>query len=290
MKTLISTQDNSINFVENTVPNSIIESRFVERPTHYIGYLSSQTGCNKGCKFCHLTATKQTVTQNVLLAGFKSQAKNILRLLSEGYPNKKHNLLHFNFMARGEPLSNSEIVNNADSLFYNLSYIVKRDFEDMFIRYNISTIIPKNIEKSLVEMFKVIHPTIYFSYYSANPDFRSKWMPMAMNLNDSLLLLKEYQKLSKKTLKFHHCFIKGENDSVDDVREMLNQIAKHDLDVEFNLVRYNPFSEKEGEESSLEVISRNMSLISTQLISKIVPRVGYDVKASCGMFVGKDGV
>jgi adenine C2-methylase RlmN of 23S rRNA A2503 and tRNA A37 len=98
------------------------------------------------------------------------------------------------------------------------------------------------------------------------------------------------QKLSKKTLKFHHCFIEGENDSLDDVKEMLNIIAKHDLDVEFNLVRYNPYSEVQGKESSEEVISRNMQLISSNLISKIIPRVGYDVKASCGMFVDKAGM
>ena len=50
-------------------------------------------------------------------------------------------------------------------------------------------------------------------------------------------------------------------------------------DINFNIVRYNPYSASQGVESS------NLSEIQEVLKAKIISRVGKDVKASCGMFV-----
>ena len=59
-KILKSNLDQSVNFVENQLVG-FLESRYVRKVDEYfICYLSSQTGCNRGCKFCHLTASGQT--------------------------------------------------------------------------------------------------------------------------------------------------------------------------------------------------------------------------------------
>lgn len=59
MSVLKSEIDRSVNFVEQKL-EGFIESRFVrKKPEYFICYLSSQLGCSKGCKFCHLTASKQ---------------------------------------------------------------------------------------------------------------------------------------------------------------------------------------------------------------------------------------
>src|SRR5574338_1327587 len=109
-----------------------------------------------------------------------------------------------------------------------------------------------------------------------------------MPANDAIIILKEYQNFSKKIIKIHHTFIAGENDSIKDVSDVCDTIDKHGLICEFNLVRYNPASSEQGEESSEEVINRNMNLIQSRLGGnkvQMIPRVGFDVKASCGMFV-----
>jgi adenine C2-methylase RlmN of 23S rRNA A2503 and tRNA A37 len=100
-------------------------------------------------------------------------------------------------------------------------------------------------------------------------------------------LLKDYQDHSKKAIKIHYAFIKGENDSLDDLEDICTYVYRHDLNVEFNLVRYNPASTEQGEESSQETIDRNISFLRRNLSGKvqIIPRVGVDVAASCGCFV-----
>jgi len=58
------------------------------------------------------------------------------------------------------------------------------------------------------------------------------------------------------------------------------------LKTDFNLVRYNPAASKQGEESDKEIIERNINFLKNNLNEKvqIIPRVGFDVSASCGMF------
>lgn len=68
---------------------------------------------------------------------------------------------------------------------------------------------------------------------------------------------------------------------------MIEAIKSRDLKTEINIVRYNPFSYKEGEESPMELVKDSVIHLSEKLQTKakIMDRVGYDVKASCGMFV-----
>jgi adenine C2-methylase RlmN of 23S rRNA A2503 and tRNA A37 len=137
-------------------------------------------------------------------------------------------------------------------------------------------------------MFPLITPTIYYSIYSTNKDFRNKWLPGAMSVDKALELLAEYQGFSKKMIKFHGAFIKDQNDRDKDVESMMTMILKHGIRGEFNIVRYNPFSGEQGEESPY--IDSIAGLISSYLPCKVIPRVGEDVYASCGTFVGEERV
>lgn len=283
LQVLNSNIDQSINFIEDQLVG-FLESRFVRKcDDYFICYLSSQSGCNRGCTFCHLTATGQTTFADADLNDYISQAMRVMRHYKSQPVKAKY--MHYNFMARGEVLANNIFINSADSILWALGELGSR--EKLGIKFNISTIMPLTLKKSLVDIFKIIHPTIYYSLYSCNTDFRKKWMPGAMPVNDAMKLLKEYQMYSKKKIKIHHAFIKNVNDSLDDVKEMCATIKENNLDVEFNLVRYNPASIEQGEESSMQVINSNMNYIKDNISGtvKIIPRVGYDVRGSCGMFV-----
>ena len=76
---LRSKEDLSVNFVWPLEGTDAIEARFVRRTDDYfIVYLSSHTGCNQACRFCHLTATKQVSMQDVTLDDFLVQADAVL--------------------------------------------------------------------------------------------------------------------------------------------------------------------------------------------------------------------
>jgi adenine C2-methylase RlmN of 23S rRNA A2503 and tRNA A37 len=144
---------------------------------------------------------------------------------------------------------------------------------------------PVTLKKSLCEVFPLIPANVYYSIYSINSSFRNKWLPAAMPVERALANLKEYQQVSKKIIKFHGAFIKGENDSEQDVEELMNTIAEYSFHSEFNIVRYNPYSSQQGEESLR--VDDIAAQIQQYMPCKIIPKVGQDVYASCGQFVPK---
>jgi 23S rRNA (adenine2503-C2)-methyltransferase len=286
LQVLNSQIDNSVNFIEEQLAG-FLEARYVKRPNadYFIAYLSSHNGCNRGCTFCHLTATKQTSFVDSTQNDYISQAIQIFKHYRTTNDNVKY--MSFNFMARGEPLANQTILESGDELLIKLGQVAKE--EGLPAKFNISTIMPLSLKKSLVDVFHYVNPTIYYSIYSTDSKWRKKWMPGAMDVHIALDMLAEYQDFSKKIVKIHFPFIAGENDSVEDVSAICDAIDDAGLICEFNLVRYNPASEDQGVESSEEVIERNINILKNRFSFntkvQIIPRVGFDVKASCGMFV-----
>lgn len=287
MKVLHSHIDESVNFVEDAL-TGFIEARYVRREEDYfIAYLSSQTGCNRGCQFCHLTASRQTKFDEVDFQGFVEQAKTIFQHYRADRPAKT---VHFNFMARGEPLMNPWIRQDSARLLTRLGEMATDN--DLHPKFNISTIMPIDTprpfpQKKLAQMFPIVTPTIYYSLYSVNPDWRKKWLPAAMPVDQALDELAEYQSLSKKIVKLHGAFIAGENDNEVDVLRMMEAVKASGLRTEFNVVRYNPFDTSQGVESPH--LDRIAAQIGSFMPIKTITRVGPDVAASCGQFVGRSG-
>ena len=138
---LESQEDDSVNFVAATNDGGNIETRFVQRePDHFIIYLSSHTGCNKSCRMCHLTATGQTTMTDVTPEQYIEQARRVFDYwetmdpiamairyyrLNSPYPlsafdiptREDNDHVHFNFMARGEPLANKYMLRTTSETF-----------------------------------------------------------------------------------------------------------------------------------------------------------------------------
>lgn len=280
LRVLNSTEDRSVNFVEEAL-TGFLESRYVRKcDDYFIAYLSSQTGCNRGCAMCHLTVTGQTSFEDSSRNDFLGQALQVFKHYRRQKPAR---YMHYNFMARGEPLANHNILNDATGLLGSLGAQALE--EGLPAKFNVSTIMPLTLKKSLVEIFPYITPTIYYSLYSGSTAFRKRWLPGAMPPEEAVRMLREYQRFSKKVVKIHHALIDGENDSVEEAAEIGELLRP--LHCEFNLVRYNPASPEQGKESHPHQRARYLNTLEGYVKGKIqvIPRVGLDVNASCGMFV-----
>ena len=286
LRTLKSKEDESVNFVLSGEFPGLFEARYVRRNADVIAlYLSSQSGCRQACRMCHLTASKQTALIDATLGDYQEQAQKVFEWY-DTQPKAKE--IHYNFMARGEAMANPLFLDSAPKLFRYLEDEgnTKRG---LGIRIHISTIMPKVLSgKSLRKIFPSFPPQLYYSIYSMNPDFRKKWLPNAMPPDEALEMLKEYYRQSRVSPKLHWAFIEGENDRFEDIYEICEAVKKKQFPVNFAIVRYNPYSENYGHESSEEIINRNAKFIKDLMPMsevKIVTRVGHDIKASCGMFV-----
>jgi adenine C2-methylase RlmN of 23S rRNA A2503 and tRNA A37 len=291
-----------------------MEARFVQRnPDYFIAYLSSQTGCNKACRFCHLTQTGQTEMIDATTLDYNDQLVEILRHYINFTPRPVKKI-HINFMARGEVFSNKYFLKNANNELINLFSLNARANEAAEIArlrdpaeilerlaletkniFNLSTIMPEEIKDiEFNELFQrdfnseTKELRIYYSLYSMKESFRKRWIPKAIEPKLALNKLARFQNWFDSTVKLHWAFIKDENDSIEELKEIFDYCDDIGLKPKFNIVRYNPYSSAQGEEAPhLEYLRAYIaSRIGIDNV-KIIPRVGggNQTYASCGMFV-----
>lgn len=283
---LQSAEDASVNFVKMHPDGGMFEARYVRRSDEYVVvYLSSQTGCRQACRMCHLTATRQMTATGATREDFLQQAQAVLNW--HDALSRPAASVHFNFMARGEPLENECLVNGSMELLQDLGIEATR--RGMSPRFLVSTIMPTAIRgRRLAQFFPIIQPEIYYSIYSTSSSFRRRWLPRAMEVDEAIRMLSDYQQMSRKLVKLHWAFIEGQNDDIESLGEMCQLVLESRLRVDVNIVRFNPPAGMDAGESSEEIIQRNAAFLRKHLpMSRVdvVPRVGFDVKASCGMFM-----
>lgn len=292
---LNSEEDKSVNFV---FPNGQ-EARFVQRTDDYmIAYLSSHSGCNMACRMCHLTQTGQTDMREATVLEMISQVEIVMRYyidkvsLREQKPVSK---VHLNWMARGDALASVNLKNNWTHLAASLMNEVNLGGVQR-VEFNLSSIFPKgcfegDLGDALVNTFGKIplfRPVFYYSLYSLDNEFRRKWLPKAMDPEEVIAGLKKWQVVTGGTIVLHWAMIKGHNDKTEQYTAIAELVKKHELYARFNLVRYNPYSDSQGEEADPNTLTENFSIIEESMTlpgSRIVPRVGRDVAASCGTFI-----
>lgn len=288
---LQSAEDASVNWV---IPygKSVVEARYVKRESHYISvYLSSHTGCAMGCKMCHLTATGQTIMQHSPIEIYLAQLRVVLDYArgQPGYDQVKR--VNINFMARGEPLMNRYVVGNWRTLYDGMVQTV-RDYGCDDTKVNISTIMPQDTShKTIWDIFEG-RASVYSSLYSPNTAFRAKWLPRALPYAETLRRLRDYEaacddrEVRHRPVTFHWALIHGENDSVEDAKTIADDIFRLKFTrARFNLIRYNS-PDGESREADEAAIKKYYETITQAIPGKIISRVGFDVKASCGMFIG----
>ena len=304
IKQLKSKMDRSVNWVLHTPQGHILETRFVQRKSDkIISYLSSSSGCPQKCTFCYLTQNGESKTlHHVTPDEYVEQAKYSLEyfcndLFGQSGLTKRVN---FNFMSRGSPLATKHVINDYPTIYTKLHNLAEQ--YHLNSKINISTIMPHNImNRRLMDIFQLYPVNLYYSLWSVNDAWRKKNMPGAMDYRLALKKLLEYQQQCKHfcdnnkyklsdifTLTIHGGFIKDENDQEQNIEKMAHVLQNSGLEnVKFNLVRFNPHQNLKWEESNqlAKIFNTINNALGNHNRSYLVPRVGPDVYASCGMFV-----
>jgi adenine C2-methylase RlmN of 23S rRNA A2503 and tRNA A37 len=279
---ICSAMDQSVNYSRPTSDGGMVETRFVRRiSSRFIVYISSMTGCDKACRFCHLTQTGQTMARFLSVEEMIAQAETVLGASTFG----QGETVHFNFMARGEPLSNPAIGRELFEKLRDLAISL-----GLKPRIKLSTIMPADFIASDWREFvpQGVPVDMYYSLYSLDAEWRKRWIPKALAPSEALRHMVEFREKTGQRVVLHWALIDDENDSIAHAAAICHEAKTTGLEFDFNLVRYNAANGK-SKEASREKIDAYLAEMSRSIKHpnrvKEIPRVGFDVAASCGMFL-----
>lgn len=278
-----------------TEDEKLIESVLIKHENRKTVCISSQIGCPAGCIFC--ATGKMGITRNLSSREIYEQVLYWNRYLKkqflENNPEEKWNpknppydarVRNIVFMGMGEPLFNYE--NVIDSIKF-LNDDKKFGIGVRHITISTVGIIP-GIEKLLKENLTV---NLAFSLHAATNDLRTSLVPMnkTYNLDDLMLILDKYTKITKRRIFYEYVVLKGINDQEKHAHD-LGKLLKHRM-AHINFIPYNINLEC-GEELKKpeEKIIRKMQKIlldDYDVPSTIRMTMGDEMDAACGQLANK---
>ena len=249
---------------------SYIESVLMVFEYGYSACLTSQVGCNMGCKFCAsglLKKQRDLNTSEIVL-----QALAIQKRLDE-IDARLGNIV---MMGTGEPFDNYDNVMKALSIINDPNGI---QIGARHISISTCGLVP-GINRFSKEN---IQYNLAISLHAPNDELRNTLMPInkAYPLNKLINALKDYSKLNNRRLTFEYLLIKDVNDKqihAKQIKELLKGLNAY-----INLIPYNEVSELDYVSSSQENSLRFYDLLKKNGVA-VTLRVkkGDDIDAACG--------
>ena len=263
-------KDGTQKFLFELNDGALVESVLMVFDYGYSACLSSQVGCNMGCKFCASGLLKK---QRDLKAGeIVSQALMIQKTL-DTMDGRLGNIV---MMGTGEPFDNYDNVMKAMSII-NSPYGL--EIGARHISISTCGVVPmiKRFSKENLQY------NLAISLHAPNNELRDTLMPInhAYKLEELFGALKEYSALNNRRLTFEYLLLKGVNDSkkeADEIKELLK-----DLNAYINLIPYNNVKEKDFETSSEENALRFYDMLKKNGVAVTLrQKKGDDIDAACG--------
>jgi len=229
--------------------------------------ISSQIGCNMGCKFCASTIGGKI--RDLTSAEMLGQVMTAQNDLGE-------RISHIVIMGMGEPLENYDAVvkflrnvNDERGLNIGLRHIT------------VSTcgMVP-NMLKLAHENMQI---TLTVSLHAPNNEIRSKIMPINRKypIEEVLRAIDQYIEISTRRVSIEYAMIAGVNDSLECARELASHFRGKLIHV--NLIPVNPISEDGFQRSSDDNLQNFEEELKKSKINVTIRRkMGSDINASCG--------
>ena len=234
--------------------------------------VSSQVGCNMGCKFCESGRLKKR--RNLSAHEMVGQ---ILKIEEEANMRISSVVV----MGIGEPFDNYDnlisfldIINDPKGLAIGARHIT------------VSTcgIVPKIKEFSNYPL----QVNLAISLHASNNILRDKLMPINKAYNMEVLkdAIEEYINKTNRRVTIEYILLKGVNDSVECAKELCDYLKG--LNVYVNLIPYNETSHIEYLRSSKDTIDAFYNYLISRHIQVTVRReFGSSISAACGQLRSK---
>ena len=229
--------------------------------------VSSEVGCNMGCKFCESGRRKKVRSLEVY-----EMVEQIL-LIEEDIGNR---ISHVVVMGIGEPFD------NYDNLI-DFIKIINSDFGlaigARHITVSTCGIIPKIKEFSNLDL----QVNLAISLHAPNDEIRNKIMPInkAYPINELMKALKEYYSKTNRRITIEYVMLDSINDS-DECALELTKLLKG-LNCYVNLIPYNETQNISFKRTKMIQISRFYDILKKKGINVTIRReFGGSISAACG--------
>lgn len=234
--------------------------------------VSSQVGCNMGCKFCESGRLKKV--RNL-------ETYEIVEQLLLIESDIKDRITHVVVMGIGEPFDNYDNVMNFIRIITSNKGI---DLGSRHITVSTCGVIP-GIEKFMQE-FKQVNLAI--SLHAPNDEIRNKIMPISKvyKLSDLMNTLKKYQNTTNRRITFEYIMLENVNDSIECAKELANLIKN--VNGYVNLIPYNETENIEFKRTKKVQILAFYDILKKSGINVTIRKeFGGKVDAACGQLRAK---
>ncbi len=234
--------------------------------------ISSQVGCNMGCKFCESGRRKKV--RNLTTGEMVEQ---ILKV--ESYSNTR--ISHIVIMGIGEPFDNYD---NICKFIKIINHPKGINIGARHITVSTCGIVPKILEFSSFP-YQV---NLAISLHAPNDNLRKEIMPISKvyPLKDLISAIKIYLEKTNRRVTFEYILLKDVNDSEADARE-LSCLLKG-INAYVNLIPYNETDSLQFRRSNPLTIARFYDILKKNNITVTIRReFGSTISAACGQLRSK---
>ena len=269
----VSPKDGTIKYLFELEDGNLVEGVLMRYSYGNTVCLSTQVGCNMGCRFC--ASTLEGCVRSLRPGEMLSFIAEIERdePPREGKPRTVTNIV---LMGSGEPLD------NYDNVVTFLRRVTSEQGPNISARnISLSTcgIVPKIYR--LIE--DAPHVTLSISLHAHSNEVRSELMPVnkVYPIEQVLEAAKAYAEKTGRRVVFEYALIGGKNDSESDAKALAERL--HGMLCHVNLIPLNPVKERGLDGVTRSYAHRYKEWLEAMHISATVRReMGADIEGACG--------